>query len=74
MASSGPGGIFLGCCCRAGPALGITEIVREVWGAGPGTTGAPQVEAWPCPCLAGLQSLQNIQSLQRESEVASVVL
>ena len=40
--------------------------VKEVWGCVL-AAGAPQDESWQLSCLDGLQSLQNIQSLQRES-------
>ena len=40
--------------------------VKEVWGCVL-AAGAPQDGSWQLSCLDGLQSLQNIQSLQRES-------
>ena len=40
--------------------------VKEVWGCVL-AAGASQDGTWQLSCLDGLQSLQNIQSLQRES-------
>ena len=46
---------------------GITLMtVKEVWGCVL-AAGVPQDGTWQLSCLDGLQSLQNIQSLRRES-------